>query len=99
MGVIQHWHWFIKLRCNAAALLKRGSGPVVFLQILQKFSKHLLEADVHFQISALKNFAIFTGKQLCWSLFLLKFQDPKTNGAVQPELAVSTGLSDFLIVT
>ena len=30
-------------------------------------------ADV-FKIGALKNYAIFTGKQLCWSLFLIKLQ-------------------------
>ena len=27
-----------------------------------------------FKISVLKNFGIFTGKQLCWSLFLVKLQ-------------------------
>ena len=27
------------------------------------------------KIGALKSFAIFTGKNLCWSLFLIKFQD------------------------
>ena len=27
-----------------------------------------------FEISSLKNFAIFTGKQLCWGLFLIKLQ-------------------------
>ena len=28
-----------------------------------------------FKIGVLKNFPIFTGKQLCWSLFLIKLQD------------------------
>ena len=27
-----------------------------------------------FKIGVIKNFAIFTGKHLCWSLFLIKFQ-------------------------
>ena len=30
-------------------------------------------ADVH-QIDVLKNFANFTGKHLCWSLFLIRLQ-------------------------
>ena len=31
--------------------------------------------QILFQIGVLKNFAIFTGKHLCWSLFLIKLQD------------------------
>ena len=31
----------------------------------------ILEAVVLFKISALKDFANFTGKHLCWSLFLI----------------------------
>ena len=46
------------------------------------------------QIIALKNFAIFTRKHLCWGLFLFKLQDPEINGAVQHGLQVSTGLSE-----
>ena len=46
------------------------------------------------QIIALKNFAIFTGKHLYWSLFLFKLQDLEINGAVQHGLEVSTGLSE-----
>ena len=30
--------------------------------------------QMFFKIGALRNFAIFTGKYLCWSLFLIKFQ-------------------------
>ena len=30
-----------------------------------------------FKIGVLRNFAIFTGKQPCWSHFLIKFQDLK----------------------
>ena len=30
--------------------------------------------QVSFKIAGLKNFAIFTGKHLCWSLFLIKLQ-------------------------
>ena len=31
-------------------------------------------SQMFFKIGALKNFAIFTGKHLCWSLFLIKLQ-------------------------
>ena len=30
--------------------------------------------QMYFKIGALRNFAIFTGKHLCWSLFLIKLQ-------------------------
>ena len=30
--------------------------------------------ETFFKIGVLKNFAIFTGKHLCWSLFLMKMQ-------------------------
>ena len=30
--------------------------------------------QMFFKIEVLKNFANFTGKHLCWSLFLIKFQ-------------------------
>ena len=31
--------------------------------------------QIFFKTGVLKNFAIFTGKHLCWSLFPIKFQD------------------------
>ena len=31
-------------------------------------------SQMFFKIGVLKNFAIFTGKHLCWSLFLIKFR-------------------------
>ena len=31
-------------------------------------------SQIFFKIGALKKFAIFTGKHLCWSLFLIKLQ-------------------------
>ena len=33
-----------------------------------------IRSQMFFKIGALKNFAIFTGKHLCWSLFLIKLQ-------------------------
>ena len=32
-------------------------------------------SDMFSKTGVLKNFAIFTGKNLCWSLFLIEFQD------------------------
>ena len=34
-------------------------------------------SKMFFKIGGLKNFAIFTGKHLCWSLFLIKFYQYK----------------------
>ena len=31
-------------------------------------------SQMFFKIGALKNFAMFTGKHLCWSLFVIKLQ-------------------------
>ena len=36
--------------------------------------KQLLTEQLFFEIDILKNFAIITGKHLCWSLFLIKLQ-------------------------
>ena len=36
-------------------------------------------SQTFFKTGALKNFAIFTGKHLCWNLFLIKLQDWKYN--------------------
>ena len=40
-----------------------------------------------FKIGSIKNFAIFTGKHLCWGLFLIKFQ------AFRPARDSNTGVS------
>ena len=45
------------------------------LSIFDKFlfSRHKSNRlQMYFKLGALKNFAIFTGKHLCWSLFLLR---------------------------
>ena len=42
----------------------------IFEELL--FSKHESNRlQMYFKVGALKSFAIFTGKHLCWSLFLL----------------------------
>ena len=44
---------------------------------LKVFTSTLIRSSclqIFFKIGGLENFAIFTGKHLCWSLFLIKFQ-------------------------
>ena len=38
------------------------------------FQKYRSSRSMFFRIGVLKNFAMFTGKNLCWSLFLIKLQ-------------------------
>ena len=45
-----------------------------------------------FKIGALRNFAIFTGKQLCWILFLAKLQ------ALQPGTLFKRGFNTGLFM-
>ena len=40
--------------------------------ILQQFKNN--HSQIFFKIGVLKNFAIFTGKHMCWSLFLIEMQ-------------------------
>ena len=42
--------------------------------ILNYFTQKQPFADVLLKIDVLKNFALFTGKHLCWSLFLIHLQ-------------------------
>ena len=46
-----------------------------------------------FKIGVLKSFAIFTGKHLCWSLFLIKFNKPFFN---KPWLERDSNMGNFL---
>ena len=39
-----------------------------------RVKKQHLFADVFYKVVALESFAKFTGKQLCWSHFLIKLQ-------------------------
>ena len=55
---------------------------------LTHFQKQPL-ADV-LQNSVLKNSAIFTGKQLCWTLFLMKLQ------AFRPATVLPVNITKFL---
>ena len=42
--------------------------------IKESIQKQLLIEQMFFEIGVLKNFAIFRGKHLCWSVFLIKLQ-------------------------
>ena len=56
--------------CNQYVEYKNIQKFSVFYQNPFKSSR----AQMFFKIGALKNSAVFTGKHLCWSLFLLKLQ-------------------------
>ena len=52
------------------------SIPVLLVMLLAHVGKGSnSRCQMFFKTAALKNFAIFTGKNLSWSLFLIKFQD------------------------
>ena len=42
--------------------------------IKESIQKQLLTDQIFFDIGVLRNFAIFRGKHLCWSVFLIKLQ-------------------------
>ena len=42
--------------------------------IKESIQKQLLTEQMFFEIGVLENYAIFRGKHLCWSLFLIKLQ-------------------------
>ena len=45
-----------------------------FLEPWDSYKMRSSRSQKFFKIGVLKNFAIFTGKHLCWSLFLIKLQ-------------------------
>ena len=52
------------------------SIPMFLVMLLAHVGKRSNSRSQMFsKTGVLKNFAIFTGKNLCWSLFLIKFQD------------------------
>ena len=46
-------------------------------------------SQIPFKTGVLKNFAIFTGKHLCWSLFLIKFLFNKVSLQMTPTQVLS----------
>ena len=45
----------------------------IFLLLFRQFIRSM-RSQIFFKIRVLKNFALFTGKLLCWSLFLINIQ-------------------------
>ena len=53
-----------------------SSIPILLVMLFAHVGKRSnSRSQMFFRTSFLKNFAIFTGKYLCWSLFLIRFQD------------------------
>ena len=52
--------------------------------------------EVFYKKAVLKNFAIFTGKYLCWNLFLIKLQVAYQKIATQ-DSEVRSGIQDSLV--
>ena len=56
-----------------------SNGQKSFLLERGDIQRHLTYesslSQMFFKIGVLKNFVNFTGKHLCWSLFLIKLQD------------------------
>ena len=60
----------------AASFKLQIKHELVYKLIWRLFCAHYRRScsQMFFKITVLKNFKIFTGKHLCWSLFLIKFQ-------------------------
>ena len=78
--------WFIQRRILNTVKNLRWSFLTIFhkklhhrcltgLQILLSLIFRSSHSQMFFKVSVLKIFAIFTGKHLCWILFLIKLQD------------------------
>ena len=62
-------YWILHCFISIAKLLKKQSiRPKVILPTRATLTRNN-RSQMFFKISVLKNFAIFTGKHLCWSLF------------------------------
>ena len=65
------------------------SLKVCFLANFSLLNKNLYRSSrsqMFFEIGVLKNVAIFTGKHLCWSLFLMKLQAFKAYNFIKKRL-------------
>ena len=85
---------FSKFACNVLQLCTTAAETLYFIialinaeqLFLQNTSRKLLIAfgssrsQILFKISVLKNFATFTGKHHCWSLFLIKLKAFRLSG-------------------
>ena len=60
---------------------------MIWKVFLQNFFQKCSRSQMFFKIGVIKNFLIFTRKNLCWSLFLMKLQDwwPATLSKKRPQ--------------
>ena len=76
---VNQWKWLLFEKLKGNYSLKSKTQPV---RVIRKDRCMLIEAaparssrsKILFKIGVLKNFAIFTGKHPCWSLFKIKLQ-------------------------
>ena len=67
-----NFHVFVNLNQHIIAITnKKGNHMRITTTFNMNKSSH---SQMFFKIAVLKNFVIFTGKYLCWSLFLTKFK-------------------------
>ena len=71
--------WMFFLFCLFSSFCSEkisSSIPMLLVMLLANVGKRSNSRSQMFsKAGVLKNFIIFTGKNLCWSLFLIKFQD------------------------
>ena len=70
------------LLINYLNLIKKLMQKQLLTSVLQNSCLRCSRSQMFFKIGVLKNFVIFTGKYLCWSLFLIKLT-PKTPKRLQ----------------
>ena len=66
---------FHKLLINYLNLIEESIKKQLLTGVLKLFEKiKSSHQQMFFKIGVLKNFALFTGKHLCWNFFLIKLQ-------------------------
>ena len=63
-----------KLILHSVKVSTSPSSPLLFAIVFWGETSRSSLSQVFFKIDVLKNFASFTGKHQCWSLFLIKLQ-------------------------
>ena len=68
------WFCLIKFTLHSLKVSSNPSSPVLFAIVPWGETNRSSPSQVFFKINVLKNFANFTGKHYCWSLFFIKLQ-------------------------
>ena len=76
MAAFDRIKWFSlkKLILHSVKVSSSPSSPLLFAIVFRGETSRSNLWQVFFKIDVLKNFANFTGKHQCWSLFLIKLQ-------------------------